>query len=380
MMTTLSFAGGTLVLPETVFEGRLTVVGETIDGVEEGAQPLEGDVDLGSDLLLPGLVELHTDHLEKHLMPRHRVHWPAYSALQSFDSQLAAVGITTVFDALAIGDTLGKKDLQSLLEEAVEVITQAGQSGHLRAEHLLHLRLEVSNPEIMALYEAFADHPLVRLLSLMDHTPGDRQYADVDRFKEALQSSGEMTAQELETYVAERQEESATFAGGHRQELAKAGLAAGKIVASHDDACQAHIEEAVALGVSISEFPTTLEAAQAAKAAGLDVIMGAPNVIRGGSHSGNVAARDLAASGLLDALSSDYMPAGLILAPFRLVEELGMDLASAIRLVTLNPARMVGLEDRGSLEVGKRADLVRVSLSAAGPIVREVYRSGRRVA
>ena len=163
--------------------------------------------------------------------------------------------------------------------------------------------------------------------------------------------------------------------------LASACAERGITVASHDDATLDHVAEAVRFGVRLAEFPTSIEAAQASHKAGMSVLMGAPNVVRGGSHSGNIAASDLARAGVLDVLSSDYVPFSLIQAPFVLADEIDeLDLATAIRLVTSTPAKTVGLDDRGSLAAGKRADLVRVRRDSGIPVVREVWRQGQRVA
>ena len=155
----------------------------------------------------------------------------------------------------------------------------------------------------------------------------------------------------------------------------------GPTVASHDDATLAHVEEAKGFGVRLAEFPTSVEAARASHDAGMAVLMGAPNVVRGKSHSGNIAARDLAQQGVLDVLSSDYVPFSLIYAPFILADSaIGISLPQAIRMVTATPAGAVGLDDRGSITVGKRADLLRVRRNTGVPVVRSVWREGRRVA
>jgi alpha-D-ribose 1-methylphosphonate 5-triphosphate diphosphatase len=152
-------------------------------------------------------------------------------------------------------------------------------------------------------------------------------------------------------------------------------------LASHDDTTSEHVVAAVRDGVSVAEFPTTIEAAEGLHQAGVQILMGAPNVVRGGSHAGNIAAVDLAKRGLLDILSSDYVPSSLLMAAIQLPHHApGIDLAAAIRTVTCNPARAVGLTDRGTIEVGQRADLIRVHVAQNVPVVRSTWREGRRVA
>jgi alpha-D-ribose 1-methylphosphonate 5-triphosphate diphosphatase len=184
----------------------------------------------------------------------------------------------------------------------------------------------------------------------------------------------------MERFIAERLADHARYAAPHRAHIARRAAELGLALASHDDATLAHVEEAVADGVAIAEFPTTLEAAAAAHDAGLAILMGAPNVVRGKSHSGNISATDLVRAGLLDILSSDYVPYALLQAAFILPQRVdGLTLPQALATVTLNPARAARLEDRGQIAAGKRADLVRVAVINGLPVVRGVWRGGRRV-
>ncbi len=369
-----------LVLPDRVVDrGVLVLRGETILEIGEGPAPA-GALDWDGDLLLPGLVELHTDNLERHLMPRPGVAWPSFAALCAHDSQIATSGITTVFDAVAIGDRDGREERLDYLDDAMTAITSQAGGDTLRADHFIHLRCEVPRPDVCELFERYAGYDRVRFVSLMDHTPGDRQFPDIERLKEySLLHYGE-TEETFAARVAEEQAMQARYATRNKAAIAAAARARGFVLASHDDARPAHIEEAASLGVSVSEFPTTVEAARSARQATMGTIMGGPNVMRGGSASGNVSAGDLARLDLLDALSSDYVPLSLIHAPFRIAADLGWPLERAVALVTSNPARMGGLQDRGAIAPGLRADLVRVQMGEAGPLVRETWRAGARVA
>jgi alpha-D-ribose 1-methylphosphonate 5-triphosphate diphosphatase len=375
----LVFSNARLVLEDAVALGSLTIQGGRIAEVSIGPARASG-LDCEGDLLLPGLVELHTDHLERELRPRKGVDWPALSALLSHDAKLAACGITTVLDAVVAGDTFGRQDRPGMLERSVTIVEEARSRAMLRADHHLHVRCEVGNSDVLPLYDRFGEGPLVRLVSLMDHTPGARQYADLERFRASLRNDHRLSEAEGEAYISQRQSLSDAHAAANRKAIAARASARGIVLATHDDAEPWHIEEAVALGATISEFPTTARAAQAARAARLTTILGAPNVVRGGSHNGNVAAAELGAADVLDALSSDYMPMSLIEAPFVLARDRVMTLSAALALVTVNPARMAGFEDRGRLEPGLRADLVRVRETSGPPIVRGVWREGSRVA
>ena len=373
------FRNARIVLDDRVVEGAVVVRDGRIAAVDEDGAHV-GD-DLGGDFLLPGLVELHTDHLESHYVPRPGIYWDPIAAVQAHDAQIVGSGITTVFDALRIGSNADSRGLGALAAVLAEAIGRARAEGRLKADHLIHLRCEVSSTDAAAEAEPLFAAGVVRLASLMDHSPGQRQFADFTAYKRYYPALERLSPAEAETLVARLRDEGAAAAARMRPEIVALARAAGAILASHDDATAEHVAEAAAEGVAVSEFPTTRVAAEAARAAGLSLLMGAPNVVRGGSHSGNVSAADLAATGLLDVLSSDYVPFSLMQAVFLLPEAVPeLALADAVRLVTANPAAVAGLADRGRVAAGLRADLVRVARPAGGvPLVRAVWREGERV-
>ncbi|MFC7399631.1 alpha-D-ribose 1-methylphosphonate 5-triphosphate diphosphatase [Chelatococcus sp. GCM10030263] len=370
-----------LVLPDGVIEhGWLAMAGGIIADLGEGDAPERG-LDLGGDYLLPGLVELHTDQLESHFRPRPRVKWHPLSAVMAYDAQIAAAGITTVFDCLRAGSDEEGGMPNSDLWLLAEALTEASQAGHLRAEHRMHLRCEVATNDVLTDVEAFAARYPLHLMSLMDHTPGQRQFRDISLWKMYFTSKVARTEEEAEAMVRRRLALHAANAARHRRWLVDFAKSQGAVLASHDDGTPEHVAESIADGVAVAEFPTTHEAAAASHAAGIRVMMGGPNVVRGASHSGNVAAEDLARAGLLDIISSDYVPASLIMAAFAVPERVPeIGLPEAVRMVSLTPARAAGLTDRGALAVGLRADCLRVHCAGAVPIVRQVWREGLRVA
>ena len=347
--------------------------------------------DFESDLLIPGLVEIHTDNLERHLMPRPKVRWPAMAALLSHDAEIAAAGITTVFDALGIGDG----DTDGLrgggLDEILGALNQSQQHQVLRADHHLHIRCELPAPNTLELFQPFAklnqttasheSNPSIRvgLISLMDHTPGQRQWSEISHARTYFTGKKGWSLEKFDRHVAEAPEAQHRFARPHRSHFIAWAREHAVPVASHDDTTPEHVAEAVGDGIRISEFPTTMAAAQAARSASMLIVMGGPNVVRGGSHSGNVAAADLARAQLLDALSSDYVPGSLMLGALRLVEEAGWSLPQALSTVSRQPAQALGLNDRGMIAQGMRADLVRVHRLDLQPAVRAVWRQGQRV-
>ncbi len=375
------FENATIVTADDVFTGYVVVEGATIIEVGQGAAPERGQ-DFGGDLLIPGLVELHTDNIEAHFMPRPQVMWNIDSAVTAYDAQIAASGITTVFDSLRVGrmDYDGVDGFAANTMKLANAIADAQDAGFLRAEHLMHIRCEVPALDVVTALEAMIAHHPVQMISLMDHTPGQRQFCDLEQYFKYFGGKSGKSQAEVREIVAYRQRVGASGAAKNRPELVALARANNICIASHDDTTVHEVELSVLEGVTLAEFPTTLDAAVASRAAGLATIMGGPNVVRGGSHSGNVAAKTLAEEGQLDILSSDYVPASLLMGALALEHVAAVGgLAGAIRLVTKNPAEATGLHDRGEIAVGKRADIVRVHRNAKRAVIREVWRQGTRV-
>ncbi|MDQ6434605.1 alpha-D-ribose 1-methylphosphonate 5-triphosphate diphosphatase [Mesorhizobium sp. LHD-90] len=368
-----------IVLEDEVIAGTIVLRDGQIAALDTGVAGRGEDME--GDYLIPGLVELHTDHLESHYAPRPGVVWESIAALQAHDAQVASSGITTVFDCLRLGSDEDGGFERGEMRAIAEAIETAGAQDRLRASHLIHLRCEVSASNVLDHFEDFRGDPQVRLASLMDHAPGQRQFQTLDAYTLYYKKKRGLTDAEFERFVARRIEESNRYAAPHRRAIADACTERGIAIASHDDATIEHVEESKAFGVRLAEFPTSMEAARASHDAGMAVLMGAPNVVRGKSHSGNISAKALADATVLDVLSSDYVPFSLIHAPFLLADEDGcMTLPESIRLVTATPADAVGLNDRGRIRPGLRADLVRVRHRSGIPVVRSVWREGRRVA
>jgi alpha-D-ribose 1-methylphosphonate 5-triphosphate diphosphatase len=375
-------ANARVVLADRMIErGWVAVADGRIAEIGEGAPPERGE-DLAGDLLIPGLVELHTDHLEAHYVPRPKVHWDPMAAVVSYDGQLATSGITTVLDSVRIWREAGIQEVDGQHDVLSDAIMAARDADLLRADHFLHLRCEVPMPDVIADTEKMVGRRDVRLMSLMDHTPGQRQFRDEAKLRTYYRGKkGGLSDAELDEMFALRRRYQAEHAEPNRRGLVDLARRRGIPLASHDDTIPEHVTEAIDDKVAIAEFPTTAEAAEALHAAGIKVLMGAPNLVRGGSHSGNVATADLAAAGVLDIMSSDYVPSALLLGALRLPAAVPtFDLPAAIRTVTRTPAHAVGLTDRGEIAVGKRADLVRVYTRAGTSTARNVWRAGRRVA
>ena len=376
-----TLANARIVLADRVVHGAVGVAKGVIAEVREGGASEGHAYDMGGDYLIPGLVELHTDHLESHFVPRAKVKWNAVAAVVSYDGQIAASGMTTVFDSLRVGAASDSEGIAEELQVLAGALDTARDKKLLRADHLTHLRCEIATHDVVAMAQAFFARHRVHLVSIMDHTPGQRQFRDLDKMREFYARNGFVTGDVFTEFCKDRMALHAKYAVANRRALVRIAHAGQAALASHDDATLEQVAEAIGDRVAIAEFPTTVEAAAASHAAGIKVLMGAPNIVRGGSHSGNIAAVELAREGLLDILSSDYVPASLLLAAFELPERApGVDLAKAIRMVTKNPAEATGLHDRGEIIAGRRADLARVAADGHVPVVRSLWREGRRVA
>ncbi|HDX8605052.1 TPA: alpha-D-ribose 1-methylphosphonate 5-triphosphate diphosphatase [Klebsiella michiganensis] len=370
-----------LVLEDEVINGSLEVQDGRISAFAESQSRLAEAIDGEGGWLLPGLIELHTDNLDKFFTPRPKVDWPAHSAMSSHDALMVASGITTVLDAVAIGDVRDGGDRLENLEKMINAVEETQKRGLNRAEHRLHLRCELPHHTTLPLFEKLVGHEPVSMVSLMDHSPGQRQYADRSKYRDYYQGKYHLTNEEMDKFEEEQMALAAAWSQPNRQRIAAICRERNIALASHDDATCEHVLESRQLGSVIAEFPTTIAAAQASRQHGMNILMGAPNIVRGGSHSGNVAAHHLAASGLLDILSSDYYPASLLDAAFRIADDEGnaFTLAQAIRLVSKNPAQALGLHDRGAIAEGKRADLVLARRHGEHIHIDHVWRQGKRV-
>ncbi|MET0314535.1 MAG: alpha-D-ribose 1-methylphosphonate 5-triphosphate diphosphatase [Hansschlegelia sp.] len=368
-----------LVLEDRVLDGTLTYEGGVIRDISEGRSHVAAAIDCEGDIVAPGLIEVHTDNLEKHFVPRPGVIWPnPLAAALVHDVQMAAAGVTTVCDAVCAGGYDADNDYRRAIFHDMVSAVEAGVAQNVfRIDHRLHLRCELSDPQFPEDVAPYVGRPLIALASLMDHTPGQRQWRNVAHLKRFMSGEG-LSAADADALLAKRMRNGADAAAVNRPLAVKLFRERGLPIASHDDTTLEHVAEAAGEGCAISEFPTTLEAARAAHAAGLSTVGGAPNVVRGGSHSGGVAIAELAREDVLDCLSSDYVPSSLLQAVEALTRVAGLALERAFALVTARPAAMLGMDDRGRLASGLRADLVRVRFLDDGtPIVRGLTVAGR---
>jgi len=375
---------------EILFNARLVLPGEVLSGhvvlqdgiiAEIGTGPVSGGTDCGGDHLAPGLIELHTDNLERHIAPRPGVDWPHHAAIVAHDAELAGTGITTVFDALRVGSIQqeGSAEYRRYVRPMATKIMGMRRLGALRINHHLHLRAETCSETLIAELDEFGADDDVRLISLMYHTPGQRQFSDLSKLEVYVRGKHALDEAGFRAHCAYLEGLYAAHGPAHEAATVAAARRLGAVLASHDDSTAGHVAISARHGVTVAEFPTTALAARACRDAGIAVMMGAPNLIRGGSHSGNVSAGDLADAGLLDILSSDYVPAALLMGAVMLGQRWG-NMARGLATVTGAPAQVSGLTDRGRIAPGLRADLVRFSLTGTVPVTRGVWVGGARVA
>ena len=375
----LCLANAQLVLEDQLLTGAMTIEQGVICDITEGDHVPTGALDCAGDLVIPGLVELHTDNVERHIEPRPEVDWPHLLALIAHDAELTSTGITTVFDAMRVGSIhSGKGRYIDYARKLADELLAAREQGYFKISHFLHLRAEICSETLLEELAAFGASDRVGIVSLMDHTPGQRQFRDLTALKTYVAKKRGLNdaefAEHVETLLGLQKRLGAKHEAGAVNEARRLGA----VLASHDDTTADHVRTSTGNGVGFAEFPTTVEAAAACRIHGIAVMMGAPNLIRGGSHSGNVAAEALAKADLLDIVSSDYVPSALLLSAFRLAD-IWNDLPRAIATVTSNPAKAVRLHDRGALKTGLRGDVLRVRKIGETPLLRGVWSQGKKV-
>jgi alpha-D-ribose 1-methylphosphonate 5-triphosphate diphosphatase len=374
------FKNANIVTAKEIFIGSIRVHNGLITAIDRGTGQIGSSaIDFSGDFLLPGLVELHTDNFEKTLQPRPGVVWPSMlAAALSHDVQIAGAGITTVLDAIAVGGWRADSLRSHILADSLGAIRKGNGEGYFRAEHFVHLRCELADEQMEALLAHHGSDNQVRLISMMDHTPGQRQWSNISKWR-LYHREKKWSDQEAANILHELVDRQQQFSVKNRRMVVSFARQRGVPLASHDDTTANDCLESAEAGVTISEFPTTVTAAEAAKRYGMTVVMGAPNAVLGKSHSGNVSTGSMAKLGLLDGLSSDYVPASLLHAAFVLSDLYAIPLTATVAMVTLNNAQMAGFYDRGEIAVGKRADLIRVAKSTSVPVVRQVWRQGLQV-
>ncbi|MGR3456040.1 alpha-D-ribose 1-methylphosphonate 5-triphosphate diphosphatase [Pseudooceanicola sp.] len=370
-----------VVLPETVLErGAVRIEEGRIAEIREGtvANP---EIDGAGLLLMPGFIDMHGDMIEREVEPRPNVKMPMELGLRDLDRRLAVAGVTTGYAAVSFNPKSVHGHLRSHSHSSEMLRALKQMRGTLKVDHRVHARFEINYPNALEVVEELIAEGTVDLLSLTDHTPGQGQYRDIEALTRKIVETEGLSPAEAAMRVQDRiteKREAGGDTGATLGAISSICAAHGIALASHDDDTPDKVALMKTLGAVISEFPVTLVAAQAARDRGLLTAMGAPNALRGESYSGNLSARDAHAAGLLDILAADYHPSALLPAVLILAAADPAGLAGAARLATANPARALGLTDRGEIAVGRRADLVVADDRGVGH-VRATFRSGAPV-
>ena len=353
----------TIIGPDKLMEGAsLRIEDGLIAEIVPRAVP--GGVDGEGRLLCPGFIDMHGDMIEVEVEPRAGVDFPKQNAIAHLDARMAACGFTTAYAAVSFctNSVRGERRSRAHTEGIIRALHEARP--HCRIDHRIHARFDIDFPDAKAVLSDLLAGGLVDLVSLMDHTPGQGQYRDIERHIAKIARQKSISIEAAHGLVMDRIESAGPEADRLNllEQFATLARQAGIKLASHDDDTERKLTMMLALGAVISEFPITLDVARTATAMGISVAMGAPNAMRGQSYSGNLSAREAHAAGCLHILASDYHPASMLPAILTLAETDPAGLCGAIRLGSTNSAEALGLHDRGALVPGLRADIAIVDL------------------
>jgi alpha-D-ribose 1-methylphosphonate 5-triphosphate diphosphatase len=384
-----AFVNGRIVTETGIIEGSaLLMEGQIIQGIipmkELSRHAVAMEVDLRGQYISPGFIDVHSDMIEQIIQPRPTSMMDFEMAIKEGEKQLVNQGVTTMYHSLSLynDDLFGVKEIRKSSHVHRLAVLISGMHGrnHL-IRHRFHARYEIDNIGCIGLIKELMEAGFVHEFSVMDHTPGQGQFSDLKGYRRHISGyrDRQVTDDEWESIMdAHNSKDKATFA--QISELVELALKKGIAVASHDDDSVEKVELVSAMGVGISEFPITMEVAKAAREHGLYTVAGAPNILLGGSHSGNLNAADAIMAGFIDVLCSDYYPAAMLHAVFAMHSRHGLPLHAAFNLVTANAARAVKIDALvGSIAPGKMADLLVIDTVDGYPMITQVIIGGKWV-
>lgn len=380
-MGSLLITNGKIVTPNTIVEGSLAIENGRIAFIGEVPAYFQADhtIDAEGMHVTPGMIETHCDAIEKEMEPRPNTFFPLDMAMKEMERKLAGNGITTIYHSISLSDGSGiRGDEQSI--NLMNNIDEHRRSSPSMVRHRIHLRYEVTNRRALPTIQAFIDEKKMDLLSFMDHSPGQGQFKSMDSFHHFTKAFYNITEEEAQRMTEEVLKLKQKVDWDELKQVAQEAYAKGISLASHDDDTVEKIDYMLKdFPVNISEFPITMEAAKHAKDQGLFVSVGAPNIVRGFSHSGNMRAIDAIIAGNANMICSDYHPSALLPAVIE-VHRQGIPLPEAMKMVSTYPAESLGIaSDRGSIEVGKQADVLLIDLNDTYPAVRQTIVNGNIV-
>ncbi|KFL35193.1 MULTISPECIES: alpha-D-ribose 1-methylphosphonate 5-triphosphate diphosphatase [unclassified Sulfurospirillum] len=343
-----------VLVDDAFIRADIVIQGDKITAIKP-YQSVDVAIDLGDRRVVAGFVDLHGDAIEKEIEPRPGARFPTVMAVVELDKKLSMSGITTMFHAIGFNDEelrkgRGTEQSKSLIHEIYEANRE-----HLGVDNLIHARFEITSESSISTVKSLIKERKINMLSIMDHSPGQGQFKTLEAWKNYFLKTYTINEEEVEQYLADK---NAKDKNSIVQDLVTFAINHHLPVLSHDDDCLEKLTVLKALGVTFSEFPLSHDVAKNAKEMGIKTGMGAPNVVRGGSQSGNIAARELIQEGVCDYLCSDYHPASMLLSPYRLKEDIGLPLEKGFAMISQTPAALAGLSDRGELKEGLLADIV----------------------
>ena len=337
---------------EEFIQADIVIKGKFIQSIDTYGSN-EVAVDLGEKKIVPGIVDLHSDAIEKEIEPRHGATFPVELAITELDKKLSMAGITTMFHAIGFEDNPKKKRSVYLARQQIEEIYNANKK-HLGVDNLVHARFELSASDAVEPIKEVIDLGMVKLLSIMDHSPGQGQFKTLETFKTYYSSYYGLSDDEVQDVVNKKMNKDEDKINDLISHAKKHNLT----LLSHDDDCIEKLNGLLDLGVQLSEFPLDLEVAKYAVSKGIATGMGAPNIVRGGSQSGNIAAIDLVREDVCKYLCSDYHPTSMLQAVYKMNQDADLPLAKGFSMITSTPAKYAKLDDRGELASGKLADIL----------------------
>ena len=383
----IAIINGKIVTPEKIIEGKILLLEQdrifgyanSIDDMDVDA--VERVVNAHGRYIMPGIIDIHSDRIEQYIQPRPTSQMDFEFALKVCERDLLGSGITTIYHSISLfkDEFFGKSPLRT--KANVQKIAYLIANIHLRnhlIHHRFHLRIEIDNLDAFQIAHDMIRQEKVHLISFMDHTPGQGQYSDFGTYRDAISGYNGKLVGELgfEGVVALHQNKP-TLSFGQLKELSALAREKAIPVASHDDDTEEKLRFNKEIGVDISEFPISLEAAISAKSKGLCTVVGSANILRGRSHSGNLSATDAVIEGCADVLCSDYYPAAILNSIFAMNAEHCVPLPHMVKMATLNPAKAAKIEkDYGSIEAGKKADLLIVDILDGYPVITHAFVDG----
>lgn len=326
-------------------------------------------------LLLPGMIDLHSDAIEKEIEPRPGTNFPVELAIAQLEKRLVSQGFTSVFHSLSLAGGEGVRDDGT----AQTIIQQLKKRTWSVIRNLVHLRYEITNFESLTLVKELLNSRLVDLFSIMDHSPGQGQYQTMEDYANYVRKTYQFTESRIQGIAAERLQRRRQITPEFLEDLIKSATVKQIPTASHDDDTVEKVDWEKQAGIMISEFPINMATAAQAARHRMYVVVGAPNIARGVSHNGNLAALELIKAGYANIICSDYYPGSMLFAVFKTAREIG-SLTEAVKMVSLHPAAALGQDQKiGSIDTGKLADLIIVQPCGEYQVVKKAFIHGKLV-